>query len=223
MIQVHGAGSVDIYIYRANRTQRIVSIATGMAISPAEEAELIARAQRGDTEAFCRLATQHHRSLYVLALKYSGNHHDAEDLIQDVMLNAYRAIHQFRGMSSFRTWLAKIMVNSFLNQRRKSDPLAPAKRQEPMEDDVELRFESKHPGRHSERTVHNGLMIQQILNLLAAVPERQRLMFLMKHQQGMTCEEIADTMGTSVGTVKKTLFRVVDRLRQHFALPAIKG
>jgi hypothetical protein len=57
---------------------------------------------------------------------------------------------------------------------------------------------------------------------VGGVPERQRLMFLLKHQEGMTCEEIADTMGTSVGTVKKTLFRVVDRLRQHFAMPAVK-
>ena len=65
--------------------------------------------------------------------------------------------------------------------------------------------------------------MQQVINLLAAVPERQRLMFLMKHQEGMTCEEIAEMMGTSVGTVKKTLFRVVDRLRQHFAMPAVKG
>jgi RNA polymerase sigma-70 factor (ECF subfamily) len=64
--------------------------------------------------------------------------------------------------------------------------------------------------------------MQQILELLGAVPERQRLMFLMKHQEGMTCEEIAETMGTSVGTVKKTLFRVVDRLRQHFAAPLAK-
>jgi RNA polymerase sigma-70 factor (ECF subfamily) len=190
----------------------------------AEEAELIARAQRGDAEAFCGLAAQHHRSLYILALKYSGNHHDAEDLMQDVMLNAYRAIHQFKGMSSFRTWLARIMVNSFLNQKRKSDPLAPAaKRQDPIEDDFEPAFYAKNPGRNSERTVHDGLVMHQILELLGAVPERQRLMFLMKHQEGMTCEEIADSMGTSVGTVKKTLFRVVDRLRQHFALPVVKG
>src|SRR5213078_1831174 len=97
-----------------------------MQMSRAEEAELIARAQGGDVEAFCELAANHQRSLYVLALKYSGNHHDAEDLMQDVMLNAYRAIHQFKGMSSFRTWLARIMMNSFLNQKRKSDPLAPA-------------------------------------------------------------------------------------------------
>src|SRR5215510_14142031 len=125
------------FTFTANQTQSTVSIGTGMAISPAEEAELVSRAQRGDADAFCRLATQHHRSLYVLALKYSGNHHDAEDLMQDVMLNAYRAIHQFKGMSSFRTWLARIMMNSFLNQRRRSDPLAPTKRQEPMEEDLE--------------------------------------------------------------------------------------
>jgi len=102
-------------------------------------------------------------------------------------------------------------------------PLAPSKRQEAMEDDSDAAFQPRHSERHSEWNVHNGLVMQQILNLLASVPERQRLMFLMKHQQGMTCEEIADTMGTSVGTVKKTLFRVVDRLRQHFAVPVVKG
>jgi RNA polymerase sigma-70 factor (ECF subfamily) len=194
-----------------------------MAMTPAEESELIARAQCGDAAAFCDLARRHHRSLYVLALKYSANHHDAEDLMQDVMLNAFRAIRQFKGMSSFRTWLARIMVNSFLNQKRKSDPLAVAKRPEKIEDDFEPEFYLKNPVRSSEGNMHNGLVMQQILRLLSSVPERQRLMFLMKHEQGMTCEEIADTLGTSVGTVKKTLFRVVDRLRQHFAIPAVKG
>ena len=194
-----------------------------MAMSPAEEAELIARAQSGDAEAFCELAARHHRTLYVLALKYSGNHHDAEDLTQDVMLNAYRAIRQFKGMSSFRTWLARIMMNSFLNQKRKNDPLTPSKRPDTIEEDLEPGFYSSRPARNSERSVHNGLVMQQVVKLLGAVPERQRLMFLMKHQEGMTCEEIAGTMGTSVGTVKKTLFRVVDPLTQHFAMPAVKG
>src|SRR5437667_9067446 len=106
-----------------------------MRISPAEEADLIAQAQNGDVEAFCELAANHQRSLYILALKYSGNHHDAEDLTQDVMLNAYRAIRQFKGMSSFRTWLSRIMVNSFLNQKRKSDPLVSSQRQETTEEE----------------------------------------------------------------------------------------
>ena len=189
---------------------------------PAEEADLIARSQRGDTEAFCELAASHQRSLYVLALKYSGNHHDAEDLTQDVMLNAYRAIHQFKGMSSFRTWLSRIMVNSFLNQKRKSGPLVSSQRQDTSEEEFESSvYVSSALPRHSERSVHNGLVMKQVLELLRSVPERQRLMFLMKHQEGMTCKEIAGTMGTSVGTVKKTLFRVVDRLRQHFAMSAV--
>ena len=192
-----------------------MSIDYGMRLTPAEEAELIALAQKGDAEAFCQLAACHQRNLYVLALKYSGNHHDAEDLTQDVMLNAYRAIHQFKGLSSFRTWLSRIMVNSFLNQKRKSDPLASSDWQDA--DTIPLL------ARTSERNVNDGLVMQQILRLLQGVPERQRLMFLMKHQEGMTCEEIAEIMGTSVGTVKKTLFRVVDRLRQHFSAPAIKG
>ena len=191
-----------------------------MRMSPAQEADLIARAQSGDVEAFCQLAANHQRNLYVLALKYSGNHHDAEDLTQEVMINAYRAIRQFKGMSSFHTWLSRIMVNCFLNQKRKSDPLAQAQRQDTTEEAFEVSWSMSRPIQTSERAVHNGLLAQQVVELLKAVPARQRLMFLMKHQEGLTCEEIAETMGTSVGTVKKTLFRVVDRLRRHFAAPA---
>jgi RNA polymerase sigma-70 factor (ECF subfamily) len=190
-----------------------------MRISPAEETKLIARAQAGDVEAFCELASNHRRSLYILALKYSGNHHDAEDLTQDVLFNAYRAIRQFKRMSSFHTWLSRIMVNSFLNEKRKSDPLASSDRHTTTDEVFEATYSVSRPG-HTERRINNELLAQQILETLQAVPERQRLMFLMKHQEGMTCEEIADTMGIAVGTVKKTLFRVVDRLRQRFVAPA---
>ena len=192
---------------------------THMRMLPAEEAELIARAQNGDVEAFCKLATSHQRSLYTLALKYSGNHHDAEDLTQEVMLNAYRSIHQFKGMSSLHTWLARIMVNAFLNQKRKSDPLAWSERRTTTEELFEVTVSVSRSMHGSERKVHAGLLAQQILETLQSIPERQRLIFLMKHQQGMTCEEIANTMGIAVGTVKKTLFRVVDRLRRQFAAP----
>src|SRR5436190_23948820 len=87
----------------ANQTAGAVSIATELAeirmrMSPAEEADLIARAQSGDADAFCKLAATHQRSLYILALKYSGNHFDAEDLTQEVLLNAYRAFHQSNGL-----------------------------------------------------------------------------------------------------------------------------
>ena len=179
------------------------------------DSELIDRAQRGDVDAFCVLATNHQRSLYLLALKYCGNHHDAEDLTQEVMLNAFRSIKQFRGMASFHTWLSRIMVNAFLNRKRKNDPLAVSQRQETTEEAFEASWGIHRPAHVAEQTATNGLVAQQVFDLLNGIPPRQRLMFLMKHQEGMTCEEIAAVMGTSVGTVKKTLFRVVDKLRQQ--------
>jgi len=188
-----------------------------MRTSPVADSELIARAQHGDVDAFCVLAANHQRSLYLLALKYCGNHHDAEDLTQEVMLNAFRSIKQFRGMASFHTWLSRIMVNAFLNHKRKNDPLAGSQRQETTEEAFEASWGIMRPIRAAERSATNGLLAQHVFGLLNAIPPRQRIMFLMKHQEGMTCDEIAEVMGTSVGTVKKTLFRVVDKLRQQLA------
>jgi RNA polymerase sigma factor (sigma-70 family) len=104
------------------------------------------------------------------------------------------------------------MVNSFLSHKRRKVL--------PQSADV-----TEGPGfaiAGSDRTAYNNVMVQQILRRLEEVPARQRLMFVMKHQEGLTCEEIAEYFGTSVGTVKKTLFRVVDKLRQEFHTPEIK-
>jgi len=183
-----------------------MSVTVDMAMAVPSETELIARARQGDVDAFCLLVSGHRRSMHALALRFCGNYHDAEDLSQEVFLNAYRAIHRFRGDSSFHTWLRRIMVNSFLSHKRKKVL--------PCSEDV-----TEGPGfaiAGSDRTAFNSVMVQQILQRLDEVPARQRLMFIMKHQQGLTCEEIAEYFGTTVGTVKKTLFRVVDKLRQEF-------
>ena len=150
--------------------------------------------------------------MHAFALRFCGNHHDAEDLSQEVFLNAYRAIDRFRGDSSFHTWLRRIMVNSFLSHKRKKALTYAADVTEGV----------GFPIAGSERTAFNNVMVQQILQRLEEVPARQRLMFVMKHQEGLTCEEIADYFGTSVGTVKKTLFRVVEKLRQEFLLQDIR-
>ena len=179
-------------------------------ITPAET-ELIARAQNGDVDAFCLLVSGHQRVMLALALRFSGNHHDAEDLVQEVFLNAYRAIGRFRSESSFQTWLRRIMVNSFLSHKRRKVPQQLV--------DVTDAF----PTVGSDRTAFNNVMVQQILQRLDEIPARQRLMFMMKHEEGLTCQEIAEYFGTSVGTVKKTIFRVVDRLRQEFHTPEVRG
>jgi RNA polymerase sigma-70 factor (ECF subfamily) len=149
--------------------------------------------------------------MHALAMRFCGNHHDAEDLVQEVFLNAYRAIDRFRGDSSFHTWLRRIMVNSFVSQKRKKVL--------PRGADV-----TEGPGfaiAGSDRTAFNNIMVQQILQRIEELSPQQRLMFVMKHQEGLTCEEIASHFETSVGTVKKTLFRVVSKLREEFLAPRV--
>jgi len=174
------------------------------------ETELIAQAKQGDVNAFCLLISGHRRGMLALAVRFCGNHHDAEDLTQEVFLNAYRAIKQFRGEASFHSWLRRIMVNSFINHQRRR-----IRRPEAAADEGRL------PSLGSERIAFNHVMVQQVLQRLEQLPPRQRLMFILKYQEGRTCEEIAGYFGTTVGTVKKTLFRTVDKLRREFH-PAAK-
>ncbi len=175
-------------------------------MASADETQLIQKAQDGDVDAFCTLAGRHQRSTYLLALKYCGNHHDAEDLAQEVFMSAYRAIGSFRAASSFRTWLSRITFNAFLNHRRKNDPLSVSRR---SEDDPESSLPAVgfRASGASARATENSLLVGEVFRFLETVPPRQRLAFLLKHQEGQTCQEIAEVMGTSVGTVKKTLFR----------------
>jgi RNA polymerase sigma-70 factor (ECF subfamily) len=176
------------------------------------ETELIARAKRGDVDAFCLLVSGHRRSMYSLALRLCGNHHDAEDLSQEVFLNAYRALDRFRGDSSLQTWLRRIMVNSFVNSNRNKKLLRA----------TDITEGAGIPIPRSDRTAFNNVMVQQVMQYLEEFPARQRLMFVMKHQEGLTYEEIAESCETSVGTVKRTVFRVVEKLRQKFQSPRIQ-
>ena len=176
------------------------------------ENDLISRAQSGDVDAFCLLVSGHQRVMYALALRFCSNHHDAEDLVQEVFLSAYRAIRSFRGESTFHTWLRRIMVNSFLSHKRRKELSALA----------DVTEGAGFPAAGADRTAFNNVVVQEIMQRLDEIPPRQKLMFIMKHQEGLTCEEIAENFGTSVGTVKKTLFRVVDKLRKEFHTPRVR-
>jgi RNA polymerase sigma factor (sigma-70 family) len=104
------------------------------------------------------------------------------------------------------------MVNSFVNHNKKQKLLRAA----------DITEREGFPIAGSDRTAFNNVMVQQVLQYLEEFPARQRVMFVMKHQEGLTYEEIADSCGTSVGTVKQTIFRVVEKLRQKFHSPGIQ-
>jgi RNA polymerase sigma-70 factor (ECF subfamily) len=190
------------------------------------ESELIGRAQAGDAEAFSTLARAYERRLFVLALHHARDRHDAEDLSQEVWLKAFRAIKSFRGESSFYTWLRQIMINTFLNERR--TPRYGGAQVVELDSWEASRRDAAHNSSSSsslptrprglEETVEQQFLVTRVLDALGELTAQQRLIFLLKHHEGMTYEEIAAAIGCSTGTTKKALFRAVLKLREQLGV-----
>ena len=183
-----------------------------------DENELIRRAQGGDLEAFCRLAREYERRVYALALHYCRRPEDAEDLSQEVWLKALRALRGFRFESSFHTWLRRIMVNAFLNRARSETVTRDDVKTRVRLDSLEELFEEQALARGltdsgAEDGYHRRILAGRVMRALGELTEQQRLIFLLRHREGMTSREIADALGCSAGTVKKSLFRSVEKLR----------
>ena len=187
------------------------------------ENQLIKSAQAGDREAFSSLAQRFERRIYTLALYYTRERADAEDLSQEVWMKAYGALATYRGEASFYTWLRQITVNTFLNHRRKET----SRRNDsamPLEPDAEITTEGEIKGmlwagsHRVEEEYDRRLLVEKIFLALGELTEQQRLIFLLKHREGMTYEEIAGIFNCSTGAVKKALFRAVTKLRQQLGV-----
>jgi RNA polymerase sigma-70 factor (ECF subfamily) len=181
------------------------------------EDELIRRAQSADMDAFCLLAQRFERRIYSLALHYCHNHQDAEDLAQEVWLKSYQALNTFKGESSFYTWLRKITINCFLNHQRarsfrwrgETTPI------QLVDFDSIKAIACLAQAADSEKALVNRIMVEKVMQALSELTSQQRLIFLLKHHEEMTYEEIAKAVGCSTGTAKKSMFRAVIKLREH--------
>lgn len=177
------------------------------------EAELIQRAQGGDAEAFSELAGRYERRIYSLALYYSHDAQDAEDLSQEAWLRAFRALETFKGEASFYTWIRKITINCFLNRER-----APFARLRSLLGQTDENSPHAPVQQNVEHSMHDRILAQKVMGALGQLTPRQRLIFVLKHQEGMTYEEIAKLIGCSTGTAKKAVARAVIKLREQLQL-----
>lgn len=186
------------------------------------EGHLVERARRGDREAFTILARRFERRVYSLALYYTRNAADAEDLSQEVWLKVYRYLPSFRGESSFYTWLRQITINTFLNHRRAATRSSGNEAQTIRLVEMEaVDYEDAlkpAPGRDMEDDLHQKIMVERVERALSELTPQQRLIFILKHNEGMTYEEISLILNCSTGTIKKSLFRAVQKLRQHLGV-----
>ncbi len=191
----------------------------------ASEDALIGRAQAGDAEAFCQLAQSYERRVYALALHFCRDPADAEDLSQEVWLKAFRSLRGFRRESGFYTWLRRITINTFLNHTRETTLVSAGEKMKVRLEELSAADEpnGNHRARgrgDAEDGLQQKILFARVLEALGELTPQQRLMFLLKHREGMTYQEISEALGCSTGAVKKTLFRVVLRLRASLGVEA---
>jgi len=176
--------------------------------------DLISRAARGDASAFQALVERHRSMVYRVAYQFAGNHHDAEDIAQEVFIKVYRSLDRFRQDAQLTSWMYRIVMNACIDHQRRGRPAASAA----TGDEAEYRMlnaPEETPG--PEERAYAG-EIGEVLQLeIGRLPKGQRIVFVMRHYQGMKLFEIAEALGLAEGTVKRQLHAAVHRLRDALA------
>jgi len=175
------------------------------------DTDLISRAAGGDSSAFQALVERHRSMVYRVAYQFAGNHHDAEDIAQEVFIKVYRSLDRFRQDAQLTSWMYRIVMNACIDHRRRQRPAVTA----PFGEEAEQRMlntPEDTPG--PEERAYAGELGQVLESEIGRLPNGQRVVFVMRHHQGMKLCEIADALGLAEGTVKRQLHAAVHRLRQ---------
>lgn len=175
---------------------------------PAErDVELIRLAARGDEPAFEELVNRHLRSVLNTIYRYVGERDAADDIAQEVFAIVWAKADTFKGHARFSTWLYRIVVNECLQFRRKRRRRPATLSLDALDPDnppVELQTPPDHE--RAERTA-------AVRRAVAELPDRQRIALVLSHFEGRSYQEIAEAMGTSVGSVESLIFRAKESLR----------
>ncbi len=187
----------------------------------ASEMDLIREAQSGSRAAFDALVRQYEHQVLRLALHLTGSEHDAEDIYQEAFLKAYRYIGNFRFECSFYTWIYRIVTNLCLDQlrRRKTRREDRSVLVDRSGDEIDVlatvsdERSYSNPGKELDRKV----LAEKILAALGKLTARERMVFELKHYQGLRLRTIGDMLNTTEETAKNTLFRATKKLRTQLA------
>ena len=168
---------------------------------------LVRRVQRGDKAAFDVLVRKYQHKIVKLVTRYVHDGAEALDVTQEAFIKAYRAIHGFRGDSAFYTWLYRIAINTAKNH-------LVAEGRRPLDHGVDLQDPEQYEAQSRLRDVDTPerlLLTDEIQRTveaaIAALPEDLRTAIVLRELEGMSYEQIAETMGCPVGTVRSRIFR----------------
>lgn len=184
----------------------------------ATDEDLVRRAQQDDERAFGELVTRYESKVYSLAMKMLRNPEDAEDVLQETFLRAYRGIKSFKGNSTFSTWIYRITANSALMRLRKKQ-LPQVSIEDSDERDAPISIADWAPGPVEQ--LLNQEMQRVMDEAIEALPPEFRQVFILRDVEEMSNADVAEILDLSVAAVKSRLHRarlkVRNRLAQYFS------
>lgn len=167
-----------------------------------------------DGEGFRTLVTSHARSLHRLAYRMTRNEQDAEDVVQEALLKAYRGLNKFENRSELSTWLHRITTNCAYDLLRKRQRRAEADLPETdaESDALNVQLLSSTPG--PEQSAQSSDIRSRVNESMARMSVTERTAFVLRHFEGHTLEHIGTTLGISLAATKQCVFRAVRKVRQ---------
>lgn len=183
-----------------------------------ETAAVLARARQGDGEAFRALVEQHSRSAFRLAFRMTGSEQDAEDVVQEAFLRAYRQLGRFESRANFGTWLYRIVANCSVDLMRAKQSRHDISRSESLDDGETFETvatSSARPG--PDRLAQSAEIQRRVRDALVALSPLERAAFTLRHHEGRSIEEISATLGLGTSAAKHSVFRAVKKLRVALA------
>lgn len=185
-----------------------------------DETALIQAAQKGDEDAFAELVRTYDQSVLRLAMNLLRNPDDAQDIYQEAFLRVHKKLPEFRFDCSFHTWLYRIVTNLCLDLMRKRK----VRKEEPSvvttTDGVVDRMDSVPEARvdgDPQRNMFSGQIRRRIKEVLSGLTPRERMVFELRHYQGLRLRKIGEILGTSEEAAKNCLFRANQKMRAALA------
>ena len=172
--------------------------AAAQATQPAVgDAFLAARAREGYLDAYELLVQRHSAMAYRVALRLTGNHHDAQDVAQEALIAAWENLPRFRAGSSFRTWLYQIVTRRALNKVNRGRPAS----------SLDLLPDLADPAAEPATQAERNFAVDAVVDALLALPFPQRAVIVLHHFEGLSYAEIASVTGSTEPAVRSHLFR----------------
>jgi RNA polymerase sigma-70 factor (ECF subfamily) len=176
----------------------------------------IGRALSGDPDGFRVLVERYSHAVFRLAYHMTGNESDAEDVVQEAFLRAYRKLKSFEQQASFSTWLYRIASNyslDLLTSKRRAVEVQPPE----VEDGDRRVWETEGREVDPERLALSGEIGQRLQAAFALLTPRERAAFTLRHFEDMSIAEIGSTLGLATSATKHSIFRAVQKLRRALA------